>query len=128
MKLRLLIVFSLLFLSCNSDDDRVIEDEAVEGEWVLSNVVCYCGFEPDIDFSLTKIDFNTERSMVTVTHESEYAFFRENGEHFYGGQANRINFSDGNVFRFEVKGSQLTLTYEDSPEISDDEVTFIFVR
>ena len=127
MKLKLVAVLFLLFISC-SDDDRVIEDLALEGEWILSNVVCYCGFEEDIDFSLTTINFDSSRSMVTVTNESEYAFFRENGAHFYGGQANRINFSDGSVYFFETRGEQLTLTYEDNPDIADDEVTFVFTR
>ncbi|WP_324025112.1 hypothetical protein QSV08_18135 [Maribacter sp. BPC-D8] len=127
MKLKLVAVLFLLFISC-SDDDRVIEDLALEGEWILSNVVCYCGFEEDIDFSLTTINFDSSRSMVTVTNESEYAFFRENGEHFYGGQANRINFSDGSVYFFETRGEQLILTYEDNPDIADDEVTFVFTR
>ena len=127
MKLKLVAVLFLLFISC-SDDDRVIDDLALEGDWVLSNVVCYCAFEEDVDFSLTTINFDSSRSMVTVTNESEYAFFRENGEHFYGGQANRINFSDGSVYFFETRGEQLTLTYEDNPDIADDEVTFVFTR
>lgn len=127
MKFKLLGVLFLLCVSC-SDDDRVIEDLALEGDWVLSNVICYCSFDEDVDFSLTTINFNSSRAMVTVSHESENIFFRENGEHFYGGQANRINFSDGSVYFFETKGEQLTLTFEDNPDIADDEVTYVFVR
>ncbi|MDO6471104.1 hypothetical protein [Maribacter sp. 1_MG-2023] len=127
MKLKLVAVLFLLFISC-SDDDRIIEDMALEGDWILSNVACYCSFGEDVDFSLTTINFDSRRAMVTVSNESEYIFFRENGEHFYGGQANRINFSDGSVYFFETRGEQLTLTYEDNPDIADDEVTFVFTR
>lgn len=127
MKLKIIVVLFLLFISCNSDDP-LIADAELEGEWILSDVVCYCAFEPDIDFSLTKISFDPNRNKVTVTNESEYAFFRDNGEHIYGGQANRINFSDGSVFFFETSGEQLTLTFEDNVDIADDEVTYIFTR
>tara|TARA_R110002126_G_scaffold65818_2_gene167686 strand:- start:507 stop:893 length:387 start_codon:yes stop_codon:yes gene_type:complete len=128
MKLRFLFVLAVLFFACNPDDEPAIADTALEGEWVLSQVVCYCGFEPDTDFSLTKIVFDTDRDLVIVTHDGEYAFFRETGEHFYGGQGNRLGFSDNSVYRFEVEGALLTLTFQDSPEIADDEVTYIFKR
>ncbi|WP_299321996.1 hypothetical protein [uncultured Maribacter sp.] len=127
MKLKLVAVLFLLFISC-SDDDRIIDDMALEGDWILSNVACYCFFGEDVDFSLTTINFDVSRAMVTVSNESEYIFFRENGEHFYGGQANRINFSDGAVYFFETRGEQLTLTFEDNPDIADDEVTYVFTR
>jgi len=55
-------------------------------------------------------------------------FFRETGEHFYGGQADRLGFSDNSVYRLEAEGSLLTLTFQDSTEIADDEVTFLFKR
>jgi hypothetical protein len=128
MKLRFLVVLSLLFLGCDPDDEPTIADAALEGEWVPSQVVCYCGFEPDTDFSLTNVVFNTDRDLVTVTHDGEYTFFRETGEHFYSGQGDRLDFSDNSVYRFEVEGSLLTLTFQDSPEIVDDEVTYIFKR
>ncbi|APQ17005.1 hypothetical protein BTR34_06570 [Maribacter hydrothermalis] len=118
----------MLFFACNTDDEPVIADAALEGEWQLLNVVCYCSFEPDTDFSLTKINFDTDRSRVTVIHDGQYSFFREAGEHFYGGQGDRIGFSDDTVYRFEVEGSLLTLTLQDNPEIADDEVTFVFKR
>lgn len=127
MKLKIVAVLFLLFISC-SNDDPLIADAELEGEWILSDVVCYCGFEPDIDFSLTKISFLPSKNKVTVTNESEYVFFRDNGEHIYGGQANRINFSDGSVYFFETRGEQLTLTFEDNVDIADDEVTYIFTR
>ncbi|WP_291962212.1 hypothetical protein [Maribacter sp.] len=127
MKFNLVAILLLFFISC-SDDDRIIDDLALEGDWVLSNVICFCSFTEDVDFSLTTINFDPRRGMVTVDHESDYEFFRKSGEHFYGGQANRINFSDGAVFFFETQGDQLTLTFEDNPDIADDEVTYIFNR
>lgn len=127
MKFKLVAVLFLLFISCH-DDDPLIADAELEGEWTLSDVICYCGFASDIDFSLTKVSFNPNKNSVTVTSESEYSFFRNNGEHTYGGQANRINFSDGSVYFFETKGELLTLTFEDNPDIADDEITYIFKR
>ncbi|WP_339625363.1 hypothetical protein [uncultured Maribacter sp.] len=128
MKFRFLVVLPLFFLACDPEGEPAIADAALEGEWVLSQVVCYCSFEPDTDFTLTKVVFDTDRDLVKVTHDGEYAFFRETGEHFYGGQGDRLGFSDNSVYRFDVEGSLLTLTFQDSPEIADDEVTFLFKK
>lgn len=128
MKIKILVIFSMLFFACNQDDEPAIADAALEGEWVLSQILCYCGFEPDIDFALTKINFNTKRDIVTVIQNGKYTFFREAGEYFYGGQIDRIGFADNTVYRFEVDGSQLTLTFQDNPQIADDEVTYVFKK
>jgi len=53
LKVKLLVVVSMLFFTCNQDDEPAIVDASLEGEWVLSQVLCYCGFEPDSDFTLT---------------------------------------------------------------------------
>ncbi|TLP82646.1 hypothetical protein [Maribacter sp. ACAM166] len=128
MKVKLLVVLTMLLSACNQDDEPAIVDTALEGDWVLSQVLCYCGFDPDTDFALTQINFDTERDLVTVTQNGEYTFFREAGEYFYGGQVDRIGFSDDSVYRFEVDESRLTLTFQDNPQIADDEVTYVFKR
>lgn len=128
MRVKLLALLSLVLFACNTDDEPVIADAVLEGEWKLSQVICYCGFEPNADFSLTTVVFDTDRSLVIVNHEGEYTFFREAGEHFYGGQGDRIGFADDTVYRFEVERSLLTLTFQDSPQIADDEVTYVFKR
>ncbi|WP_339650767.1 hypothetical protein [uncultured Maribacter sp.] len=46
MKLRFLDILTVLFLTCDPDDEPPMADSALEGQWVLSYAVCYSGFEP----------------------------------------------------------------------------------
>lgn len=128
MRIGGVVIISLLFFACNQDDEPAIADSALEGDWVLSQVLCFCGFEPDTNFALTEINFDTDRDRVTVTQNGTYPFFRDAGEYFYGGQGDRIGFADNMVYSFEVDGSRLTLTFQDNPQLSDDEVTYFFNR
>jgi hypothetical protein len=126
--MNLLILLSLLLFACNPDDEPVIADAVLEGEWVLTNVSCFCGFEPETDFTLTRILFDTDNDKITVIQNGENTFFREAGEYFYGGQGDRIGFADDTVYRFEINGSLLTLTFQDSLQIADDEISYTFKR
>lgn len=128
MKAFFLSVLSVLLVSCDLVDEPVIADAALEGEWILTNVACFCGFEPDTDFTLTRLIFEPENSKITVIQDGDYTFFREAGVYYYGGQGDRIGFSDNRVYRFEINGSLLTLTYQDEPEIADDEVFYTLKR
>ncbi len=128
MKAIFLTVLCILLVSCMQDDEPVIADAALEGEWVLTNVACFCFFEPDTDFTSTRLIFEPEDSKITVIHDGDLSFFREAGVYYYGGQGNRIGFSDNSVYRFEINGSLLTLTYQDEPEIADDEVFYTLRR
>ena len=109
----------ILLVSCNPDDEPAIADAALEGEWILTNVACFCGFEPDTDFTLTRLIFEPENNKITVIQDGDYS---------YGGQGDRFGFSDNSVFRFEINGSLLTLTYQDNPRIADDEVFYTLRR
>lgn len=75
MRKILLIVSMCLFVACVEDDDPAVDDVALEGEWVLSDIRCYCSFDTEIDFSQTHILFDTEEGSLTVTHNSEHNFF-----------------------------------------------------
>lgn len=128
MKNIFLTVLCILLVSCNPDDEPAIADAALEGEWILTNVGCFCGFEPDTDFTLTRLIFEPENNKITVIQDGDYTFFREAGVYYYGGQGDRFGFSDNSVYRFEINGSLLTLTYQDNPRIADDEVFYTLRR
>ena len=128
MRINLLVVLTLMFYACNPDDETAIEDAVLEGEWILTNVSCFCGFDPGTDFTLTRILFDTDNDKITVIQNGENTFFREAGEYFYGGQGNRIGFADDTVYSFEINDSLLTLIFQDNPQIADDEVSYTFKR
>lgn len=128
MKKLLLITLWCLFLACVDDDDPAVDDIALKGEWVLSDISCYCTFDPEIDFLQTHIFFDTEEGSLTVTHNSEYNLFKKEGVYYYGGQGFIIDFADDTAYQFNVRGNQLILVYLDDPDIADDEVTYYFTR
>ncbi len=122
------VMISILFISCNQDDGPVIQDTALNGEWILQDISCFCGFDPEVDFSETRLFFDTENDKITVFNDGDYQFFKESGEYYYGGQNNILNFADDTSYQFEIKGEQLSLVYLDNPNIADDEVAYFFVR
>lgn len=126
---RFLGLMILVFLiSCDSDNDPVIQDTGLNGEWILQEVNCFCAFDADVDFSETRVVFDTQQSTLTVINEGTNRFFKESGEYQYGGQNNILDFTDNTSYQFEVTGNQLTLVYLDNPQIADDEVVYSFGR
>ncbi|MFX0556399.1 hypothetical protein ACOCEA_06350 [Maribacter sp. CXY002] len=128
MKKIFLLLTSLFFVACASDNDRVIYDSGLEGEWVLTNVSCFCAFDPEINFSETHIIFDVNAGTVTVINAGDYQFFKENGVYYYGGEGNTLGFPDNTVYQFSINGNKLSLIYLDNPNIADDEVSYNFVR
>ncbi len=127
MKRFFLLILVLVF-SCETSDDQVILDYQVEGEWMLTEISCFCAFDPEIDFTETRLLFDVDTSSVTVINDGNNQLFKESGIYKYGGQNNIISFPDETSYQFEVKGSQLSLIYLDEPNIADDEVAYYFRR
>lgn len=123
------VLYSILFLmflvSCSKNE---VEDNSLEGEWVLNNVACYCGYGEDYDFSSSTISFHTASNIITIENNGEYQFLRESGSYSYSGKGNTIKLDNGNSFLFEIDGDNLRLIYEDDPNIADDEVTYSYNR
>jgi len=127
MKRFFLLILVLIF-SCETSDDQVILDSQLEGEWMLTEISCFCAFDPEIDFTETRLLFDIDNSSVTVINDGNYQLFKESGIYKYGGQNNILSFPDETSYQFEVKGSQLSLIYLDEPNIADDEVAYSFKR
>ena len=126
---RFLGLMILVFLiSCDSDNDTIIQDTGLNGEWILQEVSCFCAFDAQVDFSQTRLIFETDANILTVINEGTDRFFKEAGEYQYGGQNNILDFTDNTSYQFEVSGNQLTLVYLDNPNIADDEVAYFFSR
>lgn len=122
------LFFALLSLACDNSEEEVILDGTLEGAWELQEIQCYCAFEPETDFSDTRLVFDTKNDRVEVIDGNADQFFKQAGTYFYGGQSNVINFPDGTGYQFEVNGNQLMLVYLDVPGIADDEVVYFFRR
>jgi hypothetical protein len=132
MKNILLVLVALMVVSCSNDEGAIgpdPDDEALEGQWTLNNVSCFCAFEEGIDFSTTKISFDTKNNELQVLQSGDSTFFKEAGFYKYNGEGTRIEFPDGDAYTFYVKGDAvLQLVYEDNPDIADDEISYSFER
>ncbi len=96
---KLLIVLSLVFFACNPDDESEIADAVLEGEWVLTQVSCFCGFEPETDFTLTRILFDTDNDKITVI---------QNGENTFSGKRANITM-EGKVIELVLPMTRCTV-------------------
>jgi len=118
----------VLLVSCTTEQGVFNSDADLEGEWILSNVSCFCFFEEGTDFSKVKIEFDIDENRVKVTNTGDIDYFRSVGTHKYVSIDNQIRFSDDTIYIFSINGSVLTLSNLDDPQISDDEISYTFRR
>lgn len=121
---RIAITFLLLAL-CSCSKNK-LDDAPLDGEWILTNVACFCYFEEDYDFTTSSIIFDVNNNQITVKNEGELTFLRESGTYSYSGKENEISFDNNKSYTFSIEDSVLTLNYIDEPNIADDEVSYIY--
>lgn len=123
------VLISVLgFSSCTDNDANALVDVALEGEWVLENVTCFCGFSEDFDFSQHRIIFDVSASTADVFNTDEVFFITDTGK--YDVQVrnpNRITISR-RQYTYEVNGTNLVLNFIDNPDLSDDEILLSYQR
>ncbi len=119
-----LLLTVLFIVSCSKDNDDVINVE-LEGQWELSDALCFCFFGDDPDFSTHKISF--EGSTLVVTNSGEFEFLNT-AEGAYQVSGNLITLSNDSQYRYTMDGNVLTLTFVDKLEIADDELTLLYIR
>lgn len=123
-KITAILLFALLFASCSKDNDDIINVE-LEGKWELVDVLCYCGFGENPDFSGHKITF--EGSSLAVENTGEFKFLNDAaGKYTVNG--NLITMKNGDQYTYIIEGITLKLTFVYNPEMFDDEVLLIYIR
>ena len=128
MKKILLFIIFISFISCSDNNDEVTIDDSLVGEWVLTDVICFCGFE-NADFSTHKLIFDSIVNKVTVVNDPDTYYFHISGNFRYSNQESIINLEDSpNSYSYQLKGNVLQLTYIDDPMIADDEVTYRYIK
>jgi hypothetical protein len=58
MKKILIVLLTVAFVSCTSNDDSEPPNSALVGEWTLANVSCFCAFPDPPNFNLTTVTFS----------------------------------------------------------------------
>ncbi len=125
MKKIILITCVLGMLSCSNNDDVVIDPRG--DTWVLNNVVCFCLFGDNFDFSTHTIQFNRDNGTVIIENEGNTAFIAPAGTYPYKVNGEIITIED-RQYRYEEDGDSLVLTFVDEPGIADDEITYYYSR
>ncbi|TMU55446.1 hypothetical protein [Flagellimonas algicola] len=119
-----LFAFLMLVLSsCTSDDDINPSDD----KWVLDNVVCFCFFGEDFDFSVHSIRFDEDSGMVTIENTGDSEFIAPAGTYPFTDNGSVIGI-EGREYTYEEDGDSLILTYVDNPQIADDEITYYYSK
>ncbi|MFD2586469.1 lipocalin family protein [Croceitalea marina] len=129
MKKILIVLLTIAFMSCTSnDDDSELLNSALVGEWTLASVSCFCAFPDPPNFNLTTVTFSSTTNEMSVLNSGNEVYFREDGTYTFSGDDTRITFQNGQSFDIEIREDRLLLVFVDSPEIADDEVSYSFVR
>ncbi|WP_431125262.1 hypothetical protein [Flagellimonas flava] len=123
MKNVIFLFLVLMVSGCTSDDDINPSDD----KWVLDNVVCFCFFGEDFDFSTHTIQFNEETQSVVIENDSENEFIAPAGTYTYTDNNGVIGI-EGREYTYEEEGDTLTLTFVDEPLIADDEITYYYSK
>lgn len=114
----------LCFLSCSNDDNQI---NPAGDTWVLDNVVCFCYFGDNFDFSTHTIRFDAETKTVFIENDEATPFIADSGSYPYLVDGAVVTIQ-GKEYRYQEDGDTLTLTYVDEPLIADDEVTYYYIK
>ncbi|MFI8604893.1 hypothetical protein ACIGCP_10550 [Cellulophaga baltica] len=119
----------LFCTACTDNDDDFVIDGNLSGEWVLTDVSCFCGFPEDVDFSVHTLSFSEEGNLVTVQNDSDTYYFQESGTYQFTNTDNTISLEDNDrSYTYQIEEDVLLLSYLDEPMIADDEVTYKYAR
>ncbi|WP_024479098.1 hypothetical protein [Cellulophaga baltica] len=119
----------LFCTACTDNDDDFTQDESLSGEWVLTDVSCFCGFPEDVDFSVHTLNFSEEDHSVIIENDETTYYFHIAGTYSYTNIEGIISLQDTDQeYTYVVEDDVLTLTYIDEPMIADDEVMYTYLR
>ena len=119
-----ILLMTILLISCSNDKENGA-DTALESQWVLTDVFCFCAFGDNPDFSGHKITF--EANVLSVVNSGEFSFLT-NASGSYTLVDHLITLNNGSQYTYVIEGASLKLTFVDEPGIADDEVLLVYVR
>lgn len=125
-KVGFLVVMVLILLSCSGDDDK-ITDTALDGEWILNRVSCFCFFEEDFDFNAHTLTFNSNEKEVVVENSDTTFFITQSGSYSFTNSGAVLDI-DGKKYSYEIEENEMILTFVDEPNIADDEIALFYTK
>tara|TARA_R100000935_G_C2823058_1_gene160782 strand:+ start:764 stop:1162 length:399 start_codon:yes stop_codon:yes gene_type:complete len=128
-KIGILLLSFIILSACSNNDDNTEVDAELTGTWMLTNIGCFCGFDPETNFNDFSLNFNASENTVIVDNPREDYFYIANSgtfEYSINGDILRINGSDD--FKYTVDGDILTLIRVDNQQIADDELDLTYKK
>ncbi len=125
-----IILAALSLGSCQKSPITPYNLKAIEGQWILNNVVCYCQFE-DYPFDTNQLWIFADQNLIWSKSSNELPLGISDAElpESIRVKEDLIVLSDQKKYRIEVlDDNQLALHYVDVPEIADDEISYYFTK
>lgn len=125
---------SLLFfliVGCDKNDTTNFPINALEGQWILDRVVCFCYFGEigNENFSDQQLWFY-ENQLYPIGSNNDIPNIAPLGKAYdYRVIKSEMSLENSSEkYRISLVGNSLTLTYVDNEMIADDEITFYFKK
>ena len=130
MKRILILVLSAVFLSaCSNSDDNPKIDSELSGTWMLTNISCFCGFDPETNFNDFSLNFyNSGNSVIVQNPREDYFYIANSGTYNYTLTDDTLKINGSDDFKYIVDGDILILTRVDDPQIADDELDLTYKK
>lgn len=126
---KLFILFFVigLLISCSKEEKN--SSARLTGNYSLREAACFCFFEPEMDFSGYKLNFNEKENTLTFIQPSEYSqyFITQPGTYQYSIDNDILTIHGIQPsYKYKIEGNILTLIKIDAPQIADDELTLVY--
>ena len=102
-------------------------DAALNGEWILNRVSCYCSYDIEFNFSSHHLTFDSSEQRVIVQNTERVSFITESGAYTFFNDGRILNIN-GEKYSYEIRGDDLQLSFVDDPDVVDDEITLFYTR
>ncbi len=130
MKNIFIVLLIAIFLSaCSNSDDNPKIDAELSGTWMLTNISCFCGFDPETNFNDFTLQFkNSENSVIVQNPREDYFYIAKSGTYNFTLSNGILKINGSDDFKYIIEGDELILTRVDDPQIADDELDLTYKK
>jgi len=129
------VVISLCISACNSDDDNIQThiDTQLEASWDMTRYSFFTSSNPVFETGDVTWTFDNDTNKLTIVNNILHLFpyLPPSGTYTFSTfNTNKLRITRINLENYEYRfdDNELVLTYEDDPEIADDELGIRFTR
>ncbi len=129
------MLLCIVMLSYNNDDDNgPITVTTLDGDWDMTSYSFFGPQPPNLESGDVIWNFNNAQREVTIENNvsATYPYLPESGTYNFTTLSNSViiieDLSWGDNYNFEFVDDKLNLSYQDNPEIADDELFISFQK